>query len=458
MSGSYSDMHPNKINVNDFRQGAVDGKNVVDKRLKYSFNDLDKTDKSLAHNFEISLACESGTDIVHAVGNVTAIAMRYILDQFPPNTFATALPSTTIAHRQLRHTPKQIRTQAYPLCVVSPRVSLSGLDNRLAAGSFATTTWGPISNRFQNRSEMEKLFFDKRKGIEWRGKINRVVLFLDFVLSFQSIAEQLRWASYLINKIPMENCFFDIDTALELALPDGFLEETAKYANIPIRDETGSVARFVDYLNMHSVFPVSYRFSSGRHRDAFYTYYASSILCSITDFAYNNATKTNNLVESDCPITFTMRCEFNTIGLFDLSVPNPGPFSCKAPTDNGVVIPIFSDSFNDKDFPLLYGWEITMKPIVQLDWGETEVDISSCLDSSMKHIIDYHLEHNMSTDLFISVKLRENRTIINDGYYVDWKNRKLIFTNAHYTHTYRMIIAVNKLYVNNWLLDMNGKT
>ena len=41
---------------------------------------------------------------------------------------------------------------------------------------------------------------------------------------------------------------------------------------------------------------------------------------------------------------------------------------------------------------------------------------------------------------------------------MDWKNRKLIFTNAHYTHTYRMIIAVNKLYVNNWLLDMNGKT
>ena len=458
MSGSYSDMHPNKINVNDFRQGMVDGKNVVDKRLKYSFNDLDKTDKSLAHNFEISLACESGTDIVHAVGNVTAIAMRYILDQFPPNTFATALPSTTIAHRQLRHTPKQIRTQAYPLCIVNPRVSLSGLDNRLAAGSFATTTWGPISNRFQNRSEMEKLFFDKRKGIEWRGKINRVVLFLDFVLSFQSIAEQLRWASYLINKIPMENCFFDIDTALELALPDGFLEETARYAGIPIHDESGSVARFVDYLNMNSVFPISYRFSSGKHRDAFYTYYMSPILCSIHEFSYNNSTKTNNLVESDCPITFTMRCEFNTIGLFDLSVPNPGPVRYTTPQAGSTVIPIFSDSFNDKDFPLLYGWQIRMKPIIQLDWGETEIDISPCLDEAMIKIIDYHLENNMSIDLFMSVKLRENRTIINDGYYMNWKNKKLVFTNAHYTHTYRMIIAVNTLYVNNWLLDMYGKT
>jgi hypothetical protein len=76
----------------------------------------------------------------------------------------------------------------------------------------------------------------------------------------------------------------------------------------------------------------------------------------------------------------------------------------------------------------------------------------------MIKIIDYHLENNMSIDLFMSVKLRENRTIINDGYYMDWKNKKLVFTNAHYTHTYRMIIAVNTLYVNNWLLDMYGKT
>jgi hypothetical protein len=305
---------------------------------------------------------------------------------------------------------------------------------------------------------MEKLFFDKRKGIEWRGKINRVVLFLDFVLSFQSIAEQLRWASYLINKIPMENCFFDIDTALELALPDGFLEETARYAGIPIHDESGSVARFVDYLNMNSVFPISYRFSSGKHRDAFYTYYMSPILCSIHEFSYNNSTKTNNLVESDCPITFTMRCEFNTIGLFDLSVPNPGPVRYTTPQAGSTVIPIFSDSFNDKDFPLLYGWQIRMKPIIQLDWGETEIDISPCLDEAMIKIIDYHLENNMSIDLFMSVKLRENRMIINDGYYMDWKNKKLMFTNAHYTHTYRMIIAVNTLYVNNWLLDMYGKT
>ena len=99
---------------------------------------------------------------------------------------------------------------------------------------------------------------------------------LDFVLSFKSVAEQIRWASYLINRLPTdENRPFDVDTALELAIPDGFLYETAKYVGIPVKDEHGSVAKFTDYLNMNSVYPISYRFSSGRHKDAFYAYYTT---------------------------------------------------------------------------------------------------------------------------------------------------------------------------------------
>ena len=452
---SYQDDRQNKRNLNNFNEGITDT-DIRDRRLQYQYNGLSPNNADLSHGYQLSLACQSGTDMVHSIGNVTSIVLQFIIDQFPRNTFATALPSTKIAHRQLRHTPKQIRTQPYPMCIVNPRVSLSGLDNRLAAGSFATTLWSSTSNRFQNRSEMEKLFFDKQKGIEWRGKINRVVVYFDFVLAFQSMTEQLRWASYLINRIPTDGGFFDIDTALELALPDGFLEETAKYAGIPIKDSDGDVSRFVDYLNMNSVFPVSYRFSSGRHRDAFYTYYMSSLLCNISDLNYSTVTK-DNKVETDCPITFTLRCEFNTIGLFDLSVPNPGPFRLITPKESSVVIPIFSDNFNENDFPLLYGWKIHAKPICKMDWGETEVYIGGCLGKTLNEMIDYHIKHKIDPELFISVKLRENRCLINDGYYVDWQRRTLVFTTVNYTHTYRLIIAVNQLYINDMLTEMYGK-
>ena len=449
----YDDIHFNHQNQNVINEGITD-RNISTPGYNYQYNGL--SPKYLPHGYELSLACQSGTDMAHTVGNVTAIMLQFVLDLFPSKTFATALPSTKLAHRQLRHTPKQISTQPYPICVVNPRISLSGIDNRLAAGSYATTLWSTTSNRFQNRSEMEKLFFDKRKGIEWRGKINRVVMYFDFVLSFRSITEQIRWASYLINKIPTDGGYFDIDTALELALPDGFLEETSKYAGVPVKDYNGDVAQFVDYLNMNSMFPISYRFSSGRHKDAFYSYYMTSLLCNMNDLNYSTVNKTGQ-TESDCPITFTIRCEFNTIGLFDLSVPNPGPFREITPLQGAISIPIFSDVFNEKDFPLLYGWKIHSRPIVKLDWGEKEVFIGSSLGHTINDMIDYHLEHHLNPELFINVHLRENRSLILDGYYVDWKRRTLVFQNVNYANTYRLLITVNQLYINQLLIDMYEK-
>ena len=450
----YDDMHLNQSNQNNANEGITD-RNISTPGYTYQYNSL--SPEYLPHGYELSLACQSGTDMAHTIGNVTAIMLQFVLDLFPSETFATALPSTKIAHRQLRHTPKQIRKQPYPMCIVNPRISLSGLDNRLAAGSYATTLWSTTSNRFQNRSEMEKLFFDKRKGIEWRGKINRVVMYFDFVLSFRSLVEQIRWASYLINKIPTDGGFFDVDTALEMALPDGFLNETARYAGIPIKDEHGDISKFVDYLNMNSVYPVSYRFSSGRHTDAFYAYYMTSLLCQINDLTYNQVSKTGQ-TESDCPITFTIRCEFNTIGLFDLSVPNPGPFREYMPMQSAISIPIFSDVFNEKDFPLLYGWKIHSRPIVKLDWDEVpEVYIGNGLGQTLNEMIDYHLKNHLNPELFINVHLRENRSLILDGYYVDWKRRVLVIQNVNYAHTYRLLITINQLYINDLLIEMYGK-
>lgn len=285
-----------------------------------------------------------------------------------------------------------------------------------------------------------------------------MVINLDFCLSFQSIAEQKNWASYLGNRIPVDGRFyFDIDTALELALPDGFLEETSQYAGIPVKDKDGDVSKFVDYLNMNSVFPVSYRFSSGKHRDGFYMHYMTAIMCRITDFNCQNVTKIGQ-VDSDCPITFTMRCEYNTVGLFDLSVPNPTQrVKLIQEKRSSVSIPIFSDCFNEKDFPLLYGWKILATPIVHMDWGENEVYIGGSFGTALNAIIDHHLEHNIPVDIVMSIKLRENHDLINDGYYVDWKRRVLVFTNINYAHTYRLIIAINQLYINDLMLDMYGK-
>jgi hypothetical protein len=239
-------------------------------------------------------------------------------------------------------------------------------------------------------------------------------------------------------------------------LPDGFLQATSEYIGIPVKDKNGSVVPFIDYLNMHSVYPISYRFSSGRHTDAFYANYSAPLLCSIGDFNYSNTTRTGR-VDSDCPITFTLRCEYTTIGLFELCHPNPGMVRILPQKESGVVIPIFSDNFNEKDFPLEYGWVIHAKPICQMDWGEHEVSFEPVLGDDINRILDFHLKHHLKPELFISIKLRENHILIEDGYYIDWENKKIVFTTISYTHTYRVIIAVNKLYIQDTLLTMYGK-
>ena len=92
-----------------------------------------------------------------------------------------------------------------------------------------------------------------------------------------------------------------------------------------------------------------------------------------------------------------------------------------------------------------------------MDWGETEIYIGHSFGNTINEMIDYHLKHHLDVGLFLSVKLRENKCLIDDGYHVDWKRRVLVFDNINYAHTYRLIIAVNKLYIQDMLKEMYGK-
>ena len=121
-------IHENQ-NINNFNEGKGVTE-IRNKRLGYQFNGLGKAEVDC--QLPLSLACQSGTDMLHTIGNVTAVALQFIVDQFPSGTFNTVMPATKLAHRQLRHTPKQILTQPYPMCIVNPRVSLSGNDGRIS--------------------------------------------------------------------------------------------------------------------------------------------------------------------------------------------------------------------------------------------------------------------------------------------------------------------------------------
>ena len=79
------------------------------------------------------------------------------------------------------------------------------------------------------------------------------------------------------------------------------------------------------------------------------------------------------------------------------------------------------------------------------------------MKSRFSHKNYYHLKNHLNPELFINVHLRENRSLILDGYYVDWKRRVLVIQNVNYANTYRLLITINQLYINQLLIDMYGK-
>ena len=84
----YHEYHPNKDNINDFNEGITD-LNIRERRLNYQYNSLSPRDHE--HSYSLSLACQSGTDMMHSIGNVMAVIQEFVVDLFPQKTFETYL-------------------------------------------------------------------------------------------------------------------------------------------------------------------------------------------------------------------------------------------------------------------------------------------------------------------------------------------------------------------------------
>ena len=76
---NYNDTHPNKGNINNFNEGLGD-LDIRERRLLYQYNSL--SPRGNEHGYSLSLACQSGTDMMHSIGNVGAIALQFIVDRF----------------------------------------------------------------------------------------------------------------------------------------------------------------------------------------------------------------------------------------------------------------------------------------------------------------------------------------------------------------------------------------
>jgi len=201
-------------------------------------------------------------------------------------------------------------------------------------------------------------------------------------------------------------------------------------------------------------YPITYKLKGGSNTDEFFMYYIADIDTTFQEPQAGTGIK-DGQIRRGYDITFTVKCEFNTIGYLTLNSPDMKK-QIHIPTKNDdAIIPIFSDVINLDDFNLPVGWSILGWPIFKLKQGENSISIDNILNQSLRIVIDHHLKLGIPMERFIKVQFRENGQILNNElFYIDWVNRELILTNPNQRRTYRLIITVSHDYINNLIKEL----
>ena len=392
------------------------------------------------------------TSASHTYGNVMSVVEKYILDLFPADLFKTVTASTTLAGRQLTHLPRQLHKKETPIMVLIPRIVFGQDEDRFLGKTL-------INERITNThalwgdGSLIPLAKDRKRNLQIHGHYNRAVMYIDIVMSFNTYSEQLNWMSYITNMIPQNHNFF-IRAPLELYIPEAFCELIGNIAKVPVRNEKGSVYHFLNMMNSIWNYPITYKLNGGSNTDDFFMYYVTDIDTVIKDLQYGSGVK-DGQIKRNFDITFTVRCDFNTIGYFTLNSPNITKQTFINDTSDLAILPIFSDVINLDDFDLPVGWQVLSWPIFKLAPKESEVSIKSILNDSLEAVIDHHLKFGIPMDNFIKFQFRENGQILNDEmFYIDWHKRVLHLTKPNSHRTYRLIITVSPEYINNLVKEL----
>ena len=392
------------------------------------------------------------TSASHTYGNVMSVIEKYLLDLFPPDLFKTVTASTTLASRQITHLPKQLQKKELPIMVLVPRIMFGQDENRFLAHT-------QINDRFTNThafhgdGSLLALAEDPRKSVYVHGHYNRAVMYIDVVMTFNTFAEQVNYMSYIHNMIPVGHNQF-IRAPLELYLPEEFCHLLGNVAKVDVHDKDNSVYKFLTYMNSIWHYPITYKLKGGSNTDEFFMYYIADIDTVFQEPQAGQGIK-DGQIQRGYDISFSIRCEFNTIGYLTVNSPDMKKQVHIPSKENQTIVPIFSDAINLDDFDLPVGWSILGWPIFKLNQNENSISIDNILNQSLRLVIDYHLKLGIPMERFIKVQFRENGQILdNELFYIDWTNRELILSKPNYRRTYRLIISVSHDYINNLIKEM----
>lgn len=391
----------------------------------------------------ISMMCSAA----HTYGNALAFLQNYIIDLFPKDMFKTIHVNSKIAHRQIRSTPHEFVKKLKPMIIFRPRIGDYNEDRFLKGTPLGQRTYGGYST--WGATPLQPFIEDQKHDLMVKFQHDRYVLYIDVVVVFSTLINQINYFEYFKNNDDLTAPKF-LPAHLESYLPLDMLQVISDTIGIPIYDENGNTKEFLDYMNGISAYPVTYKLQGSTQSREFYRYYDTNMDVSIMDLSREEGEKVGNIMDQ-YSMSFTVRAEFWGTGFYYLFNDNIYDLNLPViPPEQSDIIPIFTDDYYREDLNLAQGWTLYNRGTCRLDSGSDEVDFDQMLNNSIREAMRYHLDNGLLMQEFMDFKIRRQGKPIHEGqdYFIDWKRRKLIFSNQNTYYTYSIMLCLNIAYIN----------
>ena len=395
---------------------------------------------------------QTNSSVTHTFGNVTCFALDYITKYFSEDFFKVVHVSTKLAYRQLDILRKKgdFWKLHKPILILRPRIEMDD-SSKYFYGS-------AMMNRMTNvRSPMEftnivNLVDAKYKGLELNFMWNRMKIYYDTVMIFDTYNEQLNIANYLMNMMVPDTPLL-VKTSLESYVPRNMVYTMADFLGID-RDNTAEILQF---LNTYGKTPFTYKFKDGSGNNEFFSLYQTNIEVIPSELSIDDGSQ-RGMITDAFTLSFTLSCEFNAMGCYYLFMrDNDDRLRACPHTDiskNGEIIPLFTiPLFMDID--LEPGWKIETAPSFFVESNKTidTVNLREVLSDNMMSLLTFIESMNLDRKTFMKFRVFKDRTELQEtmGFSVDLTDLNkptLRVFDCNPKVTYRLFVLINSAYIN----------
>lgn len=404
----------------------------------------------------------------HTYGNVSSSIKEITKSLFPQNFFNYIHISTELLSKEMKtdrvNSDIEFSKKSTPIFTINPIFTSVSEEDKFLGGTILVSGNSKFNSNISRLSLM-RLFESKKNDIALSFMMNRDRLIFEMNIFLGTEMTQLDIYNNLKNYVDW-NIPTLIESSLESMIPRSMIEYIGKLINIDIND-TSKTGIILDYLNSNSVYPITYKMRNSSSRDEFFMYFNSSLLITFSDLEISEGSK-KGMVGDSYPITFRATVDFNLPGAYYLI----GDIN-RQPKDLSIDL-FVNDSYQKEFIPIftinnlfnnvkssnenfkLYS-TCLFKTETENDGKDDELPIELMIKTNeTKKVIKQHIANSIPVNCFLEiVLLKDNKKCeYKKDWSIDWNTFTLTIINSDSSATYRIILFVDNLYLNNKILDI----